>query len=119
MSKRDASLLLQDILDCVKNIDRYTNGLDHEAFEKDRKTIDAVVRNLEIIGEAANSLPTSYREGHGEIEWPQIVGLRNRIIHEYFDVDLDIIWFIIENELAQLKTKIEKLLACEGGDYAA
>lgn len=117
MSKRDASLLLQDILDCIKNIEGYTEGLEQEAFKKDRKTIDAVVRNLEIIGEAANTLPTPYQESHGEIKWPQIIGLRNRIVHEYFDVDLDIIWFIIENELAPLKGKIEKLLAGEvGGD---
>ena len=117
MSKRDASLLLEDILDCVRNIEEYTRGLAQEAFKEDRKTIDAVVRNLEIIGEAANSLPVSYRESHDEIEWPQIIGLRNRIMHEYFDVDLDIIWFIIENELVPLKNRIEKLLAGEvGGD---
>ena len=117
MSKRDASLLLEDILDCVNNIEGYTRGLAQEAFKEDRKTIDAVVRNLEIIGEAANSLPVSYRESHDEIQWPHIIGLRNRIIHEYFDVDLDIIWFIISNELAALKNTIEKLLAGEiGGD---
>ena len=117
MSKRDASLLLEDILDCVNNIEGYTRGLAQEAFKEDRKTIDAVVRNLEIIGEAANSLPASYRESHDEIKWPQIIGLRNRIIHEYFDVDLDIVWFIIENELVPLKNRIEKLLAGEvGGD---
>ena len=118
MSKRNASLLLQDILECVDAIEGYTRGLKRGAFEADRKTIDAVVRNLEIIGEAANSLPNSYRERHEEIEWPQIVGLRNRIIHEHFDVDLDIIWFIVENELAPLKAKVQKLLSEEVGDDA-
>jgi len=116
MSKRNASLLLEDIIGCIRNIEGYTHGLEQDAFEKDRKTIDAVVRNLEIIGEAANSLPASYREDHEDIEWPQIVGLRNRIIHEYFDVDLDIIWFIVKNELAPLKREIEKLLSEESGD---
>ncbi len=82
MSKRDPSMLLHDILESIRNVERYTHGLQQETFEKDRKTIDAVVRNLEIIGEAANSLPASYREGHEEIEWPRIIGLRNRIIHE-------------------------------------
>ncbi len=118
MSKRVASLLLEDILESVRNIEGYTRGLKQDAFEKDRKTIDAVVRNFEIIGEAANSLPSSYRESHGEIEWQQIIGLRNRIIHEYFDVDVGIIWFIVENELAPLRVKVEKLLREEatGGD---
>ncbi len=100
MSKRDAAMLLEDILECIGNIEMYTHGLKKDGFENDRKTIDAVVRNLEIIGEAARNLPASYYESHGEIEWPQIIGLRNRIIHEYFDVDVDIIWFIVENEPA-------------------
>ncbi len=110
MSKRVASLLLEDILECISKIEGYTQGLKQDTFETDRKTIDAVVRNLEIIGEAANSLPESYRKYHNEIEWPQIIGLRHRIIHEYFDVDVDIIWFIVQNELAPLKWKVEKLL---------
>ncbi len=120
MSKRVAPLLLEDILAGIENIEAYTGGLEQDAFKKDRKTIDAVVRNLEIIGEAGNSLPTSYRDRHPDIEWSQIIGLRNRIIHEYFDVDLDIIWFIVGNELATLKSKVEKLLNEEvgGGDAA-
>lgn len=110
MSKRVASLLLEDILECISNIEGYTQGMEQDAFKSDRRTIDAVVRNLEIVGEAANNLPISYREYHNGIEWPQIIGLRHRIIHEYFDVDVDIIWFIVQNELALLKRKVEKLL---------
>lgn len=91
MSKRVGSLLLEDILECISKIERYTHGLKKDASENDHKTIDAVVRNLEIIGEAANKFPTSSRKSHSEIEWQQIVGLRNRIVHEYFDVDVDII----------------------------
>lgn len=109
-------MLLEDILECISKIEGYTQGLKQDAFETDRKTIDAVVRNLEIIGEAANNLPTPYREFHNDIEWPQIIGLRHRIIHEYFDVDVDIIWFIVQNELAPLKRKVEKLLHDEAED---
>ena len=110
MSKRNISLLLEDIKEGIDNIEHYTHGFTQNVFEKDRKTIDAVVRNFEIIGEAARALPDSYREVHQEIEWSQIIGLRNRVVHEYFDVDITIIWFIIEKELSPLKRKIEKQL---------
>ncbi len=91
MSKRVASLLLEDILDSIGKIEQYIQDVREDSFEADRKTVDAVVRNLEIIGEAANNLPKSYRDRHNEIEWNQIIGLRHRIIHEYFDVDVEII----------------------------
>ena len=103
-------MLLEDILDSIERIEHYIQGVKKDAFEPDRKTVDAVVRNLEIIGEAANNLPKSYRDHHSEIEWGQIIGLRHRIIHEYFDVDVDIIWFIVQNELAPLKEQVERLL---------
>ena len=119
MSKRDVSLLLEDIFEPIKNIEEYTQGLEEDSFKKDRKTVDAVVRNFEIIGEASNGLPSYYQENHPEIEWPQIVGLRNRIIHEYFDVDTDIIWFIVKNELASSKSKIRKLFDKETGATSA
>ena len=77
---------------------------------EDAKTKDAVLRNLEIIGEAANRIPVNIREQYNEIPWPQIVGLRNRLIHGYFVVDYNIVWEIIKNELPDLKAKIKEMV---------
>lgn len=83
MSKREPSLLINDIIESGEKILNYTEGMDYETFIQDPKTIDAVIRNFEIIGEAANRLPESYKENHPEIDWFKIRGFRNRIVHEY------------------------------------
>jgi uncharacterized protein with HEPN domain len=80
-------------------------------FVSDTKTADAVVRNLEVIGEAASRLPAGFRDLHPNIPWRQIVGLRNRIVHAYFDVDLEIVWTISREELPKLTAAIRSLLA--------
>ena len=109
MSKRPVKLLLEDILEATDKIKRYTKDLSRDSFLKDQRTADAVVRNLEIIGEAANRLPEDFKETHSDIAWVQIVGLRNRIIHDYFDVDLEIVWEIVKTDLLKLKPEIERL----------
>jgi uncharacterized protein with HEPN domain len=109
MSKRSADLLIEDIWEAVEKVERYTAGMTKKAFEKDEKTIDAVVRNLGIIGEAASRLPDDFKEEHREIEWGQIVGLRHRIVHEYFGVDLEIVWQIIYSDLPVLKEKLRAI----------
>jgi len=106
MSNREAKLLVGDILDAISKIESYLSGSKFEDFIKDDKTIDAVIRNFGIIGEAANRLPDEYKGRHDQIDWIQIVGLRNRVIHDYFGVDLEIIWYISKNELEDLKTKL-------------
>lgn len=113
MSKRNASLLLEDMVDAANKIYRYTEGLDYSAFIDDEKTIDAVVRNFEIIGEAANRLGSEFHESHNEIEWNRIRGFRNRIVHHYFGIDHEIVWSIIENDLRELKDQITDLLEDE------
>lgn len=110
MSKRDENLLLEDILEAIVKIQKYTANLDFETFQKDDKTIDAVIRNFEVIGEAANRLPKKIRENKSSINWNHIRGFRNRIIHEYFGVDLNIVWSIIENNLDKLRAEILKLI---------
>ena len=77
MSKRGANLLLSDILDAVNKIKKYTVGLNYESFIADSKTLDAVIRNFEIIGEAANRLPFEFKEKHETIDWFRIIGFRN------------------------------------------
>ncbi len=106
MSRRSAGLLLEDILERIERIGRSIAGYEQDDFKRDDKTIDAVIRNLTVIGEAANRLPDEFKESHSEIPWHRIVGLRHRIVHDYFDVDLDLVWSILENELPVLKTQL-------------
>ena len=88
MSKREAKLLIDDIVESAHKILNYTEGQRFEDFVNDSKTIDAVVRNFEIIGEAANRLPAEFKNNHPLIDWQRIIGLRNRIVHEYFGIVL-------------------------------
>ena len=111
MSKRDTTLLLEDMLDSALKIRRYTGDLTFDSFIEDEKTIDAVVRNFEIIGEAANRIDPDYRTKNPEIEWKRIRGFRNRIVHDYFGIDYEIVWTIVENYLAELIEWLEVLLA--------
>ena len=110
MSKRDWKLYFEDILECIKKIESYTTDISYDDFIKDSKTIDAVVRNLEVIGEAARQVQEDTKQKYNYIPWKEIVGLRNRVIHEYFGVDLEIVWQIINQDLKELKGKIEKVL---------
>ncbi|MFP4092180.1 MAG: DUF86 domain-containing protein [Cyclobacteriaceae bacterium] len=102
MSKRTLSLLLEDMVEACLKVKKYTAAYDFKAFTEDEKTIDAVVRNFEIIGEAANRIDASYKETHAEIAWDRLRGLRNRIVNEYFGVDLEIIRIIIKEDLDML-----------------
>jgi uncharacterized protein with HEPN domain len=111
MSKREANLLVEDIIDSGKKILVYTSNLSFEDFIKDGKTIDAVIRNFEIIGEAANRLPTDFKENHPEIDWHRIRGFRNRIVHDYFGIDFTIVWKIKNSFLPTLISKLEALIS--------
>lgn len=108
MSKRTPNLLVEDIIDSANKILDYTNNLSFQEFTKDGKTIDAVIRNFEIIGEAANRLSEDYKDQHSNIDWHRIRGFRNRIVHDYFGIDYSIVWEIKElflpNLIATLKS---------------
>lgn len=110
MSKREASLLINDILESAAKIDIYTEGMDYKAFCNDAKTIDAVVRNFEIIGEAAGRLPIEFKDNHQAIDWNRLRGFRNRIVHDYFGIDLSIVWHIKEQYLPEIVKQLKKLL---------
>jgi len=107
---RDYRLFLDDILEAVAKIRDYTTGLDYAAFAQDSKTQDAVVRNLEIIGEAAGRLPEPVRSAAPEIEWRKIVGLRNILAHEYFGVSLPVVWDVVQNKIDPLESSCRALL---------
>jgi len=107
---RDYKVCLEDILEAVHRIRSYTLGLTLDAFRLDSKTFDAVVRNLEIIGEATKGIPDSVRLKHPEVDWNRIRALRNILIHEYFGVDAEIIWDVVQNKLTALEKSAEKIL---------
>lgn len=109
MSKRDWKLFIEDILESIDWIENYVAGMDAEAFENDRKTVDAVVRNFEIIGEAAKAIPADIMKKHEEVDWKAMIGLRNRIAHEYLGPSLSIIWKIVKDELSGLKKEIARI----------
>ena len=109
MSKREPFLLVEDIIDSVGKIFDYTQNLSFDEFTKDGKTIDAVIRNFEIVGEAANRLPEDFKENHSDIDWHRIRGFRNRIVHDYFGIDYAIVWEIKETFLPSLIAKLKSL----------
>jgi uncharacterized protein with HEPN domain len=110
MSKREPELLLKDIEESIKKIKVYTKGMSFEMFQNDDKTIDAVIRNFEIIGEAANRIPDEIKDKFTEVNWHRIRGFRNRIVHDYMGVDLEIIWEIIEKNIDELQEQIEEII---------
>lgn len=107
---RDFKVAVGDILEAIERIERYTQKVSLAAFSENEEKIDAVVRNLEIIGEAARHIPQTVRVKYPEIEWRKIIGLRDILIHEYFGIDLTIVWDIVRNKLPQLKDQLQALL---------
>jgi len=107
---RDYRLYLEDILESCRKILRYIQGLNFEQFVQDDKTYDAVIRNLEIIGEAAKSVPEQIRKHHPDIEWRKISGMRDVVAHAYFGVNDEIVWDVLENKIPVLQTQISEIL---------
>lgn len=110
MSKRTPLLLLEDILESAERILEYTKDLSFVDFCRDNRTIDAVIRNFEIIGEATHLIPDDIKEDNPGVDWHHIRGFRNRIVHDYFGVDLNILWNIIQGQLPDLITQVSIVL---------
>lgn len=108
---RDYRNCLEDILEAIASIREYTAGFSLQTFASDRKTIDAVIRNLEVIGEAVKAVPEPIRARHPEVEWKRVAGLRDILIHQYFGVNVKIVWDIVQNKLPSLEKSIRSLLA--------
>ena len=106
---RDPRLYLDDILEAIARIQEYTAGMDYNAFMADKKTQDAVVRNLEIVGEASARLPDELKATTLDIEWVKISGMRNILAHEYFGVSLPVIWDAIQSKLEPLASACRQL----------
>lgn len=107
---RDPILYLEDILDAIRKIREYVAEINYEDFCGDEKTVDAVIRNLEVIGEAAKNLPQNMKDLHPEIEWRKITAIRNIVVHQYFGVDNFIIWDVISTKLGSLYDAATDLL---------
>jgi len=110
MSKRDTLLLLEDMLQSARKIKQYTQEMNYDSFIKDDKTIDAVIRNFEIIGEASNRIDDDFKIVNPSIEWRRIRGFRNRIVHDYFGIDYEIVWEIVENYIEELIVRPEEII---------
>ncbi|MCX5893032.1 MAG: DUF86 domain-containing protein [Deltaproteobacteria bacterium] len=108
--RKDYKVYLDDIIESIEKIRGYIEGMSFESFYGDSRTVDAVNRNLGIIGEAANRIPEEIKSKYPDNEWAKIIGLRNIIIHNYSSVDLEIIWDIIQNKLSQLEMQVKEIL---------
>ena len=108
--RKDYKLYLLDIESSCRKIIRYTKHIDHVSFANNQMLIDAVIRNLEIIGEAVNKVPPSIKQETKEIPWKDIVGLRNKVIHEYFEVDIPVIWKTVKEDIPLLAKQVKKVL---------
>jgi len=110
MPKREQRLFFKDIIESIENIENYTFKMSYEDFKADRKTIDAVVRNLEIIGEAVKNIMEQNKKIHSDIDWKGIAGMRDKLTHGYFGVDPKVVWQTTQQRLPELKNKIQDIL---------
>lgn len=110
MRKRGDKEWVSDINEAVGRIERYVTHLSYKKFLKDVKTQDAVVRNLEIIGEAVKNISADFKKKHKSVEWRKIAGMRDKLIHRYFGVNLEIVWDAVKEKLPELKGKMKKII---------
>ena len=112
MSKKERGwkLFVMEIMESINKIEEYIEGLNYEQFVRDEKTKDAVVRNLEIIGESANQIPKEIQQKFSNVPWAQIIAMRNRMIHGYFAIDYRIVWDIVKIDIPLLKKELELIL---------
>jgi len=109
--KRDCRVYLRDILQAFRNAQQFVGRMSYEEFLSDRKTISAVLRELEIVGEATKQLPASVRRKYPQIPWSDMVGMRDKLIHFYFGVDMEIVWETVKGRIPELEPLIEDVLS--------
>lgn len=107
---RNHKVYLEDILEAIRKIREFTDGLSLDGLSKDAKTLDAVIRNLEVIGEAVKCLPDDVRNRQPDVEWRKIAGLRDILIHEYFGINVEVVWDVLQHKLSTVEAAARKLL---------
>ncbi len=112
---RDPLVYIDDILDAMEKAQAFTAGIDYARFEDDVRTVYAVIRALEIIGEAVKRLPADFRERYPSIPWKDMAGMRDKIIHGYDEVDLRIVWKVVKEDIPALKPRLQQILREHGG----
>ncbi|GAB5465206.1 MAG: DUF86 domain-containing protein [Candidatus Kapaibacteriales bacterium] len=110
VSKRDELIFLEDILECIEKIEEYIEDLSEKEFEENTEKQDAVIRRIEIIGEAAKNISEETRTKYPDIRWKEMAGMRDIVIHQYFGVSIGMIWRVASSDLIHLKSKIKKVL---------
>ncbi len=110
MSKRKDVDLIRDIIESMERVISYRDGILYKEFTQDYKTQDAIIRNIEIMGEAVKSLSEKVKKENSDIPWKNIAATRDKLIHDYFGVNLDIVWNIIKKEMPELLPKIKRIL---------
>lgn len=108
--KKDLTVFIKHILESIDLIERYTNDLSHERFLKDTEAQDAVAKRLEIIGEAVRYLPEETKKSANKVQWQKIIAMRNILIHQYFGIDLNLVWRVVKKNLPQFKKEMLLLL---------
>ncbi len=108
--KKDPEIFIRHIAESICEIENYIRGMSKQAFLKNRVVQDAVIRRIEVIGEAAKNISPSFRKRNSEIEWREIAGMRDKLIHEYFGVDIGVVWKTIREDIPRLKAQIAHLL---------
>lgn len=108
--EKDLEIFLGHIRESIEEIENYTGGMLKKDFLKSRKTQDAVIRRIEIIGEAVKNLPRDFKERHREIPWREIAGMRDQLIHGYFGIDMNVVWKTVKKDIPELKQEIGGLL---------
>ena len=108
MPYRSWKFRIDDILEAIDKIERYTRGIDFDGLLQDEKTVDAVIRNIEVIGEAASHLPIEIQEQYKDVPWSMMKGIRNVLAHEYFGIDLKIVWKTVKEDLPVLRKLLQK-----------
>ncbi len=111
MSERKPSGIIEDILKCIEHIQSYTGKLSFETFSSHFMTVEACLYNIQVIGEAVSQLPEDVKENNPQIPWSLIKGMRNRLIHEYFGTDLQLVWNVIKNELPAFENDLKTIHA--------
>lgn len=115
--RKTPQVLLQHILESIEWIKKDIDNLSEKEFHQNIPIQDAVVRRIEIIGEAARNLPSDFKEANPETPWLDIADMRNKLIHEYFDVDMELVWEVIQKDLPPLEKHIKKLLSNEAATF--